>query len=84
MKSWKGTDREVGTTYTLKGVACSIHEASAHIRISGLETGYTVTFKINVLSYFQALASKEIILFGLFPRTHSSKLHFVLDINWKQ
>lgn len=58
-----------------------IHEASVCIRISVLEVAFTVTFKINVLSYFQGLAYKEIILFGVFPSTHSSKLHFVLDIN---
>lgn len=77
----KRTDREVGKTYILKSVTYSIHEASVYIRISVLGTGYAVAFKINVLSYFQGLAYKEIILFGLFPRTHSSKLHLVLDIN---
>lgn len=75
---------EVSKMYILKGVAYSIHQVSVYIRISVLEQGHTVTFKINVLSYLQGLAYKEIILFGLFPRTHSSKLHFVLDINWKQ
>jgi len=79
--SRKRTDREAGKTYILKGVVYSIHEASVYIRISGLETGYTVIFEMNVLSYFQGLAYKEIILFGLFPRTHPSKLHFVLDTN---